>query len=119
MRRRLDPASFLVGMVLKVVLDRLGVRGTRSAVRAVPSAGRRARGGGAGSATRPKPSVRRRPLLLFMLGCLGLGMLLMLIFEHWTTRVVGVVTLFAFIVSGVFLIADPAFLGADDDGDDP
>jgi hypothetical protein len=31
--------------------------------------------------------------------------------------VIGVTTLFAFIVSGVFLIADPAFLAADDDGD--
>ena len=63
----------------------------------------------------PAPSVRRRPLLGFMLACLGAGMLLMLLFEHWTTRVAGVVALFAFIVSGVFLIADPAFLAAEDD----
>lgn len=63
----------------------------------------------------PAPSVRRRPLLVFMFACLGIGMLLMLIFEHWTTRVVGVAGLFAFIVSGVFLIADPAFLVAEDE----
>ena len=61
------------------------------------------------------PSVRRRPLLVLMFACLGVGMLLMLAFEHWTTRLVGVVSLFAFIVSGVFLIADPAFLAAEDE----
>ena len=63
------------------------------------------------------PSVRRRPLLLFMLACLGVGMLLMVLFEHWATRLAGITALFAFIVSGVFLIADPAFLAAEDDGD--
>jgi hypothetical protein len=65
----------------------------------------------------PTPSVRRRPLLLFMFACLGVGMLLMLLFEHWTTRLAGITALFAFIVSGVFLIADPAFLAAEDEGD--
>jgi hypothetical protein len=66
----------------------------------------------------PAPSVRRRPLLVFMFACLGVGMLLMLLFESWVTRLLGVTTLFAFIVSGVFLIADPAFLAADEDGDE-
>ena len=65
----------------------------------------------------PTPSVRRRPLLLFMLACLGVGLLLMLGFEHWATRAAGITALFAFIVSGVFLIADPAFLAAEDEGD--
>jgi hypothetical protein len=65
----------------------------------------------------PAPSVRRRPLLVFMFACLGVGLLLMLLFEAWVTRAVGVVALFAFIVSGVFLIADPAFLAAEDDED--
>ena len=100
---------FLVGMVLKFVLDRLGVRGGRI----VPAAGASAPSPPA--AERPAPSVRRGPLLMFMFACLGIGMLLMLLFEHWVTRVVGVTTLFAFIVSGVFLIADPAFLAAEDD----
>jgi hypothetical protein len=54
-------------------------------------------------------------LLGFMFACLGAGLLLMLIFEAWFTRLLGVAALFAFIVSGVFLIADPAFLAADDD----
>ena len=53
----------------------------------------------------------------FTMACLVVGMALMLLFEHWLTRVVGVVALFAFIVSGVFLIADPRFLAAPDDAD--
>ena len=65
----------------------------------------------------PAPSVRRRPLLLFMFACLGVGMLLMLLFEHWTTRLAGITALFAFIVSGVFLIADPVFLAVEDEAD--
>ena len=51
----------------------------------------------------------------FMFACLGLGLLLMLLFEAWFTRLLGVAALFAFVVSGVFLIADPAFLAAEDD----
>jgi hypothetical protein len=54
-------------------------------------------------------------LVGFMFTCLGAGLLLMLLFEAWFTRLLGVVALFAFIVSGVFLIADPAFLAAEDD----
>jgi hypothetical protein len=103
---------FLVGLVLKFVLDRLGVRGGRALPAAVHGRGSTVP---APAPERAAPSVRRRPLLLFMFAMLGIGMLLMLLFEHWVTRVVGVATLFAFIVSGVFLIADPAFLA---DGDD-
>jgi hypothetical protein len=54
-------------------------------------------------------------LVAFMFTCLGTGLLLMLLFEAWFTRLLGVAALFAFIVSGVFLIADPAFLAAEDD----
>jgi hypothetical protein len=39
----------------------------------------------------------------------------MLLFESWFTRLLGVAAPFAFIVSGVFLIADPAFLAAEED----
>ena len=42
------------------------------------------------------------------------GVVLMVAFEHTITRVLGVAALLAFIVSGVFLIADPAHLGEDD-----
>jgi hypothetical protein len=59
----------------------------------------------------------KRPLMGVMLGCLAIGMVLMLVFDSAIARVVGVVALFAFIVTGVFLIADPAFLAAEDDED--
>jgi hypothetical protein len=54
-------------------------------------------------------------LAAFMFGCLGAGLPAMLLFEAWFTRLAGVAALFAFIVSDVFLIADPAFLGRDDE----
>ena len=41
----------------------------------------------------------------------------MLGFENAITRVFGLLALFAFIVIGVFLIADPAFLAAEDEED--
>ena len=50
-----------------------------------------------------------------MLGCLGVGLALMLAFDSWITRLLGVLALFAFIVIGVFLIADPAFLAEEED----
>jgi hypothetical protein len=49
-----------------------------------------------------------------MFGCLAVGLALMLAFESWITRLLGVLALFAFIVIGVFLIADPAFLAEDE-----
>jgi hypothetical protein len=39
-----------------------------------------------------------------------LGALLMVAFDAWFTRLVGVLALFAFIVAGVFAIASPPFL---------
>ena len=51
-----------------------------------------------------------------MLGCLVVGLALMLAFESAITRLLGVIALFAFIVIGVFLIADPAFL-AEEEGE--
>jgi uncharacterized membrane protein YkgB len=54
-------------------------------------------------------------LVALMFTCLAAGLLLMLLFEAWFTRLAGVACLFAFIVTGVFLIADPAFLAAEDD----
>jgi hypothetical protein len=50
-----------------------------------------------------------------MLGSLLIGVGLMVPFEATVTRVLGVMALFAFIVSGVFLIADPAWLARDQD----
>jgi hypothetical protein len=46
-----------------------------------------------------------------MLASLLLGLPLMLLFENTITRVLGVLLCFTFIVSGVFVIANPADLG--------
>jgi hypothetical protein len=51
------------------------------------------------------------------LGAFILGVALMIPFEHWFTRVLGVAALFAAIVLGVFAIADPRWLEAEDDGE--
>ena len=59
--------------------------------------------------------MRSRPLLYVMFASLVVGLVLMLVFDESLTRIVGVAALFAFIVSGVFLIADPAFLGPEED----
>ena len=53
--------------------------------------------------------------LALLFGSLAAGLVLMIGFEHVITRVLGVLALFTFIVTGVFLIADPAFLDRDDD----
>ncbi|MGH2948319.1 MAG: hypothetical protein ACRDPC_19035 [Solirubrobacteraceae bacterium] len=42
------------------------------------------------------------------------GALLLFLFDAWYTRAVGVLALFAFIVAGVFAIADPALLDDED-----
>jgi type IV secretory pathway TrbD component len=41
------------------------------------------------------------------------GALLMVVFDAWFTRLIGVLCLFAFIVTGVFAIASPPFLEHD------
>ena len=56
--------------------------------------------------------------LALLLATFAVAVVLMVGFEHVVTRVLGVLGLFAFIVGGVFLIADPAFLGQGEDGDD-
>jgi hypothetical protein len=53
------------------------------------------------------------------IACFVAGAVLMVGFEATITRILGVALLFAFIVSGVFLIADPAFLARDDDAAEP
>jgi hypothetical protein len=54
--------------------------------------------------------------LALMLGSFALGLVLMVGFEHVVTRVLGLLALFTFIVMGVFLIADPVWLGKEEDG---
>jgi hypothetical protein len=58
---------------------------------------------------------RRPPLGLVALGLFGLGVAVMIPFEFWFTRVLGVGALFGAIVVGVFAIATPEFLESGDD----
>jgi hypothetical protein len=58
---------------------------------------------------------RRLPLLA--LGSFVLGVALMIPFENVFTRIVGITALFVAIIAGVFAIATPEFLGADDEDD--
>jgi hypothetical protein len=60
-------------------------------------------------------SARRPPLLPVCVGCFVLGSAVMLAFEAPLARIVGVALLFGFVVSGVFLVADPEFLGRDEE----
>ena len=63
-------------------------------------------------------SVLRARWALVALLVIGCG--LMIPFEEWYTRVAGMACLFAFIVLGVFLVAEPSFLaGEDGDADGP
>lgn len=57
---------------------------------------------------------RRGPLSTFMLACFAVGMFLMLAFDATITRTAGMTALIAFMVSGLFLVADPATLDAED-----
>ena len=54
----------------------------------------------------------RRALTTLTFASLAVALVLMLVFHDPLTRVAGLLAIFAFIVSGVFLIADPAFLRA-------
>jgi hypothetical protein len=45
------------------------------------------------------------------------GLVLMVGFDATVTRILGVACLLAFVAGGVFLIAQPSFLAADDDAD--
>ena len=56
--------------------------------------------------------MRRAVVAMFV--CLAAGVVLMIGFEEWYTRTLGVLALFAFVVTGVFVIADPEFLDRDD-----
>lgn len=55
----------------------------------------------------------RKALAVAAAFVLGVG--LMVPFEYTVTRVLGVGFLLAFIVGGVFVIAEPGFLSAEDD----
>ncbi len=50
-----------------------------------------------------------------MFGSLILGVPLMVLFENPYTRIAGVILCFTFIISGVFVLAHPSYLGRDED----
>jgi predicted membrane protein len=50
----------------------------------------------------------------FTLAALVVTVVMMIPFEETITRIVGVVAMFAFIVSGVFLIASPSYIERED-----
>lgn len=58
---------------------------------------------------------RRTPLLPICVACFVLGAGVMIAFEAPLARIAGVALLFGFVVSGVFLVADPEWLGRDED----
>jgi hypothetical protein len=60
---------------------------------------------------------RRSPLLVATVVTFTLGVVLMIPFEATITRILGVAFLFAGIVCGVALIANPADLAQDAEGD--
>jgi hypothetical protein len=62
-----------------------------------------------------RADLRERPLLGICLGCFVVGSAIMIAFEAPLARIVGVALLFGFVVSGVFLVADPAFLDRDEE----
>jgi hypothetical protein len=98
--------QFFAGLVLKFVLGRV----TREPVAVAPARSPRAR-----PVRAPVPESRppRSPLLVVMLACLVLGLPLMLLFENTFTRIAGVMLCFGFIISGVFVMANPTDLGRD------
>ena len=57
----------------------------------------------------------RERLLGLTIGSFALGAAIMVVFEAPLARIVGVALLFVFVVSGVFLVADPAFLARDEE----
>jgi hypothetical protein len=59
---------------------------------------------------------RNTKLLALSLGCFAVGALIMLVFHGDLARVAGVALLAAFVVTGLFLVADPRWLGDDDAG---
>jgi hypothetical protein len=49
-----------------------------------------------------------------VIACFVAGVVLMVAFEYTVTRLIGLAALFAFIVGGVFVIADPRVLGEEE-----
>jgi hypothetical protein len=124
--------DFVAGLLLRRIVGppaaerERSARSARSArARARPQRRRRApaRARRREQLPRPAPGQRppvppgrpRGPLVALTLGAFAVGAPLMLLFEAWYTRVVGVLALFTFVVAGVFVIAGSAILDPEED----
>ena len=120
MRGALD---FLVGLVLKRVLGGPEPQRRRRSRGAIPAQRRSPGAPATRSAGAPPTSSSRTPatppghprggLVVLMLSALAVGLVLMLLFEEWYTRLVGVLALFTFVVAGVFAITGSGLLDGD------
>ena len=118
MRGALD---FLVGLVLKRVLGGPEPQRRRRSRGAIPARRRSPGAPATRSAGAPPPSRTpatppghpRGGLVVLMLSALAVGLVLMLLFEEWYTRLVGVLALFTFVVAGVFAITGSGLLDGD------
>jgi preprotein translocase subunit SecD len=61
-------------------------------------------------------SRRRDPLAIVALIAVVVGFVLLVAFDAWFTRLLGVLALFAFVAAGVFAIASPALLEQEEEG---
>jgi hypothetical protein len=59
----------------------------------------------------PTPADEGRGAIAYLaLAALALGALMLVVFDAWFTRTIGVISLFVFVIAGVFAIATPALL---------
>ena len=113
--------DFLVGLVLKRVLGGPEPQRRRRSRGAIPAQRRSPGAPATRSAGAPPPSRTpatppghpRGGLVVLMLSALAVGLVLMLLFEEWYTRLVGVLALFTFVVAGVFAITGSGLLDGD------
>ena len=115
-----EVGRFAAGLALKTLLRTVTGR-AEPASRVKATRKRRGRGRrptrhpAATPGPRAHTQPRRGPAFVVMMGAIALALPLMLLFESPYTLAVGVVLLFTFVVAGVFAIADPAFLEADEE----
>ncbi len=103
MRRLRDVVA---GVALLGVLDRVVARPAR------PGGSRLERRLRRRSRAAEAPAPRDPRLFKLMLGSFVVGAFLLLVFESGLAHTPALILLFAFIVTGVFLVADPRFLAA-------
>ena len=96
----------IAGVALLGVLDRVVGRAGR------PGGSRLGRPARRRSKAIEAPAPRDPRLFKLMMGSFVVGSLLLLVFESGLAHTPALILLFVFIVTGVFLVADPRFLGA-------